>query len=180
MHGFIHPQSFHVWQRNAGMLALGHLLDVVITLESNEVGLGGGLYLFEQRAQRVADPRHHDRPSLHAAVPVDSFFERRQLQDLLHAELTRLCSLAFHRDCPRAGFEVLSKLSGLILGGTEFVEVVVGGYVFESAWLFAGAERALREAAKPHSGLCFQGCARSSRATRNAAGKPERKLRRLR
>ena len=40
----------------------------------------------DQHAQREANPRHYDGPGLHAAMPVDSLFERRQLKKLPEIE----------------------------------------------------------------------------------------------
>src|ERR1700693_1946516 len=98
-------------------------------------------------AQRwTSGPRHNDGPAFPATMPVDTFLERSDFKDFVHAELAGLADFAFHGNGPRRGLEILRVLGGIALVGTKFVEVVVVSDVFEGVLLFRGAERALREA----------------------------------
>src|ERR1700730_6244478 len=87
IHGFVQAEAFNVGIVDSGASRFWHLLEVVKALEGHVLRLRRGLDELDQGVEGVADPGHDDRPTLHAAMAVDAFFERRELQDFLDGEL---------------------------------------------------------------------------------------------
>jgi hypothetical protein len=128
MHGFVQAQTFHVGEGDTGVARRQHLFRIVIRLKSDILGFAGGLHLLKQGTQRKADPWHHDRPALYAAMAVDALLGRRELHYLIQAERLRLHHLAFDPDGPLCReLPFRSILGGIFFLRAEFVEVVVGG-----------------------------------------------------
>ena len=75
---------------------LGHLLGVVVAFKGHVLGFGRRLHLLEQRVQREADPGNHDGPRFDAAMPVDAFFERCDLEQTIEIEGHGLGHFALH------------------------------------------------------------------------------------
>jgi len=95
VHRFVHPQALDVGKRNTRMATFWHLFRVVQTLERDVLRAGKRIGELDQRAQRKADPRHHNRPGLDAAMTINTLFEGCDLQEHIQIEHLRFgnCSL---------------------------------------------------------------------------------------
>ena len=110
-------------------------------MNSTNFACAGGLHLLEERGERIADPRDHHGPGLHAAERVDALLERRQLQELLDVEAARLGAEPFHLHRPGPRAQRARVARRVFLVGAELVEVVVGGGALESGLRLGEAHR---------------------------------------
>ena len=100
MHGLVEAQTFDVRELDAGMVAPRHLRMIVVGLKGDVFGFFVGLGGFENCVERIADPRNDDGPAFHAAMAINTLFERRELQDIVHAVLGRFFDFAFDGNRP--------------------------------------------------------------------------------
>ena len=163
VHGFVQPQALDVGQVDSGAAPQGHLLLVEIRFECDVAGRRSGLHQLCQRAERIADPRHYDRPSLDAAVAVNALFERRELQDFVHREFAGLGDFALDRNRPRRGDKFGGIPGRIALIGAEFVIIIVGRHDLFVGDLLVGAERALGDALQLGGGVRTHGGEREIR-----------------
>lgn len=129
MHRFVDAQALDVGKADAGRARGQHRFRVVVALKRNEPGFAVGSCQDKQLAQGEADPRHRDRPRLHAAVTVNALLQRSDLHDRSQIQRLRLVStssLDAHR--PWVGNMPLGGVVRRVLfAGAKFVEIVVAG-----------------------------------------------------
>src|SRR5258708_4418211 len=146
MHGFIQPQPFHVGEVDSGPSSPRHLLLVVVALERHVLCFGRRLHLLEQRVERKADPRNYHGPTFHATHPVNTLFERRNLEKGVVVESDRLGYFAIYLQRPGRGAEVPRVRRRIFFVAAELVEVVVVSDGVEGSGLLADAQWAFRNA----------------------------------
>ena len=143
MNRLVHAQPLVVGPLQRGLGLPRHLPRIHQRLELDVLRLGRGLEPLQEIAERIADPRHDDRPPLDAAKAVDALLERRPLHDVFDVVGARLAALPIDHHAPRPRLEGVGVLPRVGLVEAELVEIVVGGDVLVGVDLFVGAERAL-------------------------------------
>src|SRR5437016_10705772 len=103
MHGLIQPQPFHIREVDSSPSGPRHLLLVVVALERQILRFRRRLHLLEQRVERKADPRNYHGPTFHATHPVNTLFERRDLEKGVVVESRRLGYFAIYLQRPGRG-----------------------------------------------------------------------------
>src|SRR5437879_1471708 len=152
MHGLIQPQPFHIREVDSSPAGPRHLLLVVVALERHILRFRRRLHLLEQRVERKADPRNYHGPTFHATHPVNTLFERRNLEKGVVVESCWLTHFTVYLQRPGRGAEVPRVRRRIFFVTAELVEVVVVGDGVEGSGLFVDAKWALRNSVELFTG----------------------------
>ena len=104
MHGFVHAQAFQVGPIDVATAQAWHGLRIGLRDKLNILGIGQGLHALDQIGQRVAYPRNHHGPSLHAAHAVNALLHGAPFHDIFQIETGGFFHQAFNFNGPWGGF----------------------------------------------------------------------------
>ena len=138
MHGFVHPQTFHIGPFQHAGADKWHGFGVGQRHEFDEFRVAQGFDLLDQLRHRVSNPRDHHGPTLDAAQAINPLFLCAELLQVLDGEFPWLLDQALDIHCPRRGLQRMGIFRRVAFVGAELVKVVVGGGVLVVSELLHG------------------------------------------
>lgn len=130
VHGFVESQAFVVGERIA--LAeepggAGHFVHAQDCFEADEAGFRFWLDLLDQPRELESGPGDDHGPCLDTTEAVHPFLDAELVGEFVDVGLDGVLAEAVDLDGPGGGLEFVDEQVDALLGGAEFVEIVVRG-----------------------------------------------------
>ena len=131
MHRLVQPQPFDIGERDDAVVHAGHDIRLHRGFHGNELCPGLHADLGQHVRKLHAIPRHHHRPGLDTAEPIDALFDGQPVQQIGQSIIAGLVDHPVHLDRPGRGHHRACIRSRIFLAGAEFIVVIVAADFFD-------------------------------------------------